>query len=110
MRTGSNLIQKSGRLRKISCIPSLLLAVLLTLPARAADLPDGADNRLLEFEEYFNATILPHIPGAALAVVADGQVELIRPYGDKKSRLYMQQGWFSRGQVAFPTRHPGSMS
>ena len=85
MRTGPNKILKSGRLRKLSGIPLLLLAAFLTLPAHAADLADGADNRLLELEEYFNATILPHIPGAALAVVANGQVELIKPYGVRKA-------------------------
>jgi len=43
---------------------------------------------------------------SALAWYHIHRAELVRPNGDKKARLYSQAGWFSRGQVAFPTTAP----
>jgi len=42
------------------------------------------DDRLLEFEEYYTENILPNVPGAALAVVADGKLQLLKIDGIRK--------------------------
>jgi beta-lactamase class C len=73
------------RRQGIARLVPLLLAGLLSLPAAAADYTAATDARLREFEEYFVANILPHVPGAALAIVADGRVELIKPYGVRRA-------------------------
>ena len=85
MRVDSSVIQVSGLHRKISCIPMILLCLLIAAQVRAADLPIRTDPRLQEFISYFTANVLPHVPGAALAIVADGRVEIIKPYGVRKA-------------------------
>ena len=79
------MIYTSGQLRKFYTIPLFLLTFFLALQARAGDPANPVDERLREFEDYFSTTILPHVPGAALTVVANGQVELIKPYGVRKA-------------------------
>jgi beta-lactamase class C len=60
-----------------------LAAALCSLSLRAAEV--GMDPRLREFEEYFQANVVPRVPGAALAVVAEGQVQLLKSYGIRKA-------------------------
>src|SRR5574341_1191538 len=81
VRVISNIIHCGGETGKKSFFPLCLLGLLLYTHAQAADLAKGGDPRLLAFEAYFAANVLPHVPGAALAIIADGKVELLKPYG-----------------------------
>lgn len=66
-------------------IPVLLLGLILSLQVSASDAVSVTDDPLLEFEEYYSENILSHVPGAALAVVADGKLQLLKPYGIRKA-------------------------
>lgn len=66
----------------IHALPILLLSAL----ARA---DDDLAHRPVDFvqatEQYVVEEIMPHIPGAALAIIANGQIELLRGYGVRKA-------------------------
>ncbi|MBF8269660.1 MAG: hypothetical protein HW386_1369 [Gammaproteobacteria bacterium] len=85
MRIHSSVIHLRRYLREVTCLSLSLFSLFITVQVRAADLHHAPDQRLLELENYFTTTILPHVPGAALTVVADGQVILIKPYGVRKA-------------------------
>ena len=71
-------------MRKAALIP-LCLALLFSVQVHAADSVTGTDDRLREFEDYVSKNIIPYVPGAALAIVADGKVELLKSYGVRKA-------------------------
>ncbi len=75
-----------SRYLRVSGLSALLTRALpvLLLPAVAlAD--DDLAHRPVDYvqatEQYVAEEIMPHIPGAALAIIADGQIELLRGYG-----------------------------
>lgn len=59
------------------------------LPAGADDLSPGADELPLapaaRFEQYLMDTVVPDVPGAAVAVVVDGQLKLIKGFGVRRA-------------------------
>lgn len=63
----------------LTCVPIVLL---LSVPVLA---DDSMTHRPVDFvratEQYMVEEILPHIPGAAMAIIADGQIELLSGYG-----------------------------
>ena len=65
-------------------IPVLLVGLILALQVSASDITGVTDDHLLEFEKYYSENILPQVPGAALAVVADGKLQLLKLYGIRK--------------------------
>jgi len=72
-------------MRNRSLIPCILLGLVFSISALAADPVSTNDERLQEFENYFVTNVLPHVPGAALAVVDNGKVTLLKPYGVRKA-------------------------
>ncbi|WP_341936935.1 serine hydrolase domain-containing protein [Marinimicrobium sp. C2-29] len=65
---------------------SLLLSSLFCGAAAASD---DMSHRPVDYvqalEQYLVEEIMPHIPGAALAVIADGQIELLKGYGVRRA-------------------------
>lgn len=63
-----------------------LFSCSLVLPAAASDdLPQQPVDFVLALEQYLVEEIMPHIPGAAMAVIADGQIELVEGYGVRRA-------------------------
>ena len=62
----------------VRALPILLLSAL-------AGADDDLAHRPVDFvqatEQYVVEEVMPHIPGAALAIIANGQIELLRGYG-----------------------------
>lgn len=63
--------------------PITLALCLFVAPLVHAD--NALDHRPIDFvqatEQYVVEEVMPHIPGAALAIIANGQIELLRGYG-----------------------------
>ncbi|WP_347329920.1 serine hydrolase domain-containing protein [Marinimicrobium locisalis] len=75
----------------VRCCRRLTLAALYALAALAApsfaaeaDLSDRPIDYVLATEQYVVEEVLPHVPGAALAIIADGQIELLKGYGTRR--------------------------
>ncbi len=69
-----------------AALSALLTRTLLVLFVPLSVLADDdMAHRPVDFvqatEQYMVEEILPHIPGAAMAIIADGQIELLRGYG-----------------------------
>jgi beta-lactamase class C len=45
--------------------------------------PDGSKPYYKQFEDYVREVIAPRVPGAALAIVADGQVQILQGFGTR---------------------------
>ncbi|WP_084645859.1 serine hydrolase domain-containing protein [Marinimicrobium agarilyticum] len=76
----------------VRCCWGLKLAALwslTTLGAQAVgdegELSDRPVDYVLATEQYVVEEVMPHIPGAALAIIADGQIELLQGYGAQRN-------------------------
>ncbi len=61
----------------------LVLCACLGEPSQAEELP-AVGNYLHDFEAYLQETVTDEVPGAALVVVDNGKVSLLKTYGVKK--------------------------
>ena len=60
---------------------TILFIGLMAMESDAADLNYGLRSYAIEFDKYIDENIAPHVPGAALMIVADGKVQLVNSYG-----------------------------
>ena len=66
--------------KNIILIVTIFIAIL-TMNGHAADLDNGVPDYAIELEKYVDENIVPGVPGAALIIVANGKVQLVKVYG-----------------------------
>ena len=62
-----------------------LLYCVAGFSVHASDLTDDTGQAVREFENYLAENVLPYVPGAAVVVVAQGQVRLLQAYGMRET-------------------------
>ena len=58
----------------------------MTIESHAADLNNDDRGNAIAFDKYVDENIVPDIPGAALIIIADGRVQLVKSYGVRETR------------------------
>lgn len=66
------------------CITEIAAAAFLPVLADASPPSRDLTLALLDFESYVGERVAPEVPGAAIAVVADGRIQMIRTHGVRK--------------------------
>jgi len=80
------IIQK--KMHKIKILSIIISGILLgtwSVHARTLEDAEYRDEYLVAMENYILESIMPVVPGAALAVIADGKIKFIRGFGIRKA-------------------------
>lgn len=68
-------------LRQLTLLPLLVGSSSLAITAQAQPLPADMPGFVTEFERYIAETVAPEVPGAALVVIANGKIQVLKGYG-----------------------------
>lgn len=68
-----------------SLIPVLFPAMAPAVAQEPSELSHRPVDYVLATEQYLVEEVMPHIPGAALAIIADGRIELLKGYGVRRA-------------------------
>lgn len=70
-------------LRQLTLFPALLCGSLVSPSLFANNIPSDMPQFVVEFERYVAENIAPDVPGAALVVIANGKVQVLKGYGTR---------------------------
>lgn len=68
-------------LSRLAMIPALVCGSTLASAVFANPIPQDMPQFVVDFENYIAETVAPEVPGAALVVIANGKVQVLKGYG-----------------------------